>query len=366
MKKILFITTSISYGGAAKMLVFVAEHLAARGHQVSIANLQEAANDQRSVDRRIALYAIGRNGRAVGRLEQIRQLNTLAGKIKPDVIVSFKYTPNLLAAVVGKIRRIPVIISERGDPGASSASAHRLRAKLYWKIINSASGAVFQTEGAMKQYSTRLQKAGVVIPNPVFVPEGFTYNEGEKENSIVTFGRLANRQKRYDVMLDAFARFVQDHPDYVLKIYGNGPDEERITKWIEEKGLQGKALLMGLSKHPMQDIQKDKIFLITSDFEGISNSLLEAMAAGLPVVSTDSTPGGARMVIRQGEDGMLVPCGDAQAIAGALAAFADDEVLANQCAARARQVVDRFSPERIGNQWEEYVIGMMPNKEGRI
>lgn len=358
MKKVLFITTSISYGGAAKMLVFAAEQLAAKGHQVSIADLQEASNDQRSVDSRITVYAMGRNGRAVGRLEQFRRLYALAGKIRPDVIVSFKYTPNLLAAAVGKLRRIPVIISERGDPGASSATSHRFRARLYWKIINSADGAVFQTEGAMKRYSPRLQKAGTVIPNPVFVPAGFTYNEGEKENSIVTFGRLANRQKRYDVMLDAFARFAGNHPDYVLKIYGSGPDEEQIRKWIEEKGLQGKALLMGLSKHPMQDIQKDKIFLITSDFEGISNSLLEAMAAGLPVVSTDSTPGGARMVIRHGEDGLLVPCGDAQAIAGALAAFADDEGMAGRCAAKARQVVDRFSPERIGKQWEEYVTRM--------
>lgn len=356
MKKILFITTSISYGGAAKMLAFVAEHLASKGHQVSIANLQEAASDQKSVDSRITLYDIGHNGRAAGRLTQIRQLNALAGKIKPDVIVSFKYTPNLLAAVVGKLRRIPVIISERGDPGVSGVKTRHFRAKLYWKIINSANGAVFQTEGAMKQYCPRLQNAGVVIPNPVFVPDGFTYHEGEKENSIVTFGRLANRQKRYDVMLDAFAVFAQEHPEYKLKIYGSGPDEEKISTWINEKGLQGKALLMGLSKHPMRDIQPDKIFLITSDFEGISNSLLEAMAAGLPVVSTDSTPGGARMVIRPGEDGIIVPCGDAKAIAGALAAFADQPEFMSSCAEKAKEVIIRYAPELIGDRWEEYII----------
>lgn len=356
MKKILFITTSICYGGAAKMLVFVAEHLAAKGHQVHIADLQESTDDQRSLNDQITLHNIGRNNRPVGRLEQIRKLNALAGKLKPDVIVSFKYTPNLLAAVVGKLRRIPVIISERGDPGASAVKARHFRARLYWKIINSANGAVFQTQGAMKQYCPRLQKAGAVIPNPVFVPEGFTYHEGEKENSIVTFGRLANRQKRYDVMLDAFAIFAQDHPEYKLKIYGSGPDEEMIRAWISEKGLQGKALLMGLSKHPMQDIQPDKIFLITSDFEGISNSLLEAMAAGLPVVSTDSTPGGARMVIRPGEDGVIVPCGDAKAIADALAAFADQPEFMSSCAEKAKEVISRYAPELIGDRWEEYIL----------
>ena len=112
---------------------------------------------------------------------------------------------------------------------------------------------------------------------------------------------------------------------------------------------------MGVTRTPMQDISDAGMFLITSDYEGISNSLLEAMAVGLPCVSTDHTPGGARLLITDHENGLLAPMGDVDALAGAMCEFADNPELAQKCGNNARDVVNRFEPSRIIDQWEEYI-----------
>ena len=156
-------------------------------------------------------------------------------------------------------------------------------------------------------------------------------------------------------MLKAFQIFSEKHPDYTLKLYGRGSDEEQIKEWVESMGLSGKVRFMGLSTQPMQDIAVDGMFLITSDFEGISNSLLEAMAVGLPCVSTDHTPGGARLLITDHENGLLAPVEDAEKLADAMCEFAENPELAKKCGESAKDVLQRFAPDRIVDQWEALI-----------
>ena len=138
-------------------------------------------------------------------------------------------------------------------------------------------------------------------------------------------------------------------------LYGRGVDEGDVKEWCGILGLEKKVRFMGLTTNPMQDISNASIFLITSDYEGISNSLLEAMAVGLPCVSTDSSPGGARMLIKDHVNGLLVPVGDVEAIAKALCEFAEDPVLASKCGKNAKNVIRRFDANTIIDMWESYV-----------
>ena len=156
-------------------------------------------------------------------------------------------------------------------------------------------------------------------------------------------------------MLDAFKLFLTKHPEYVLKLYGKGADEVQIRQWVEDRGLVENVKFMGLTTKPMQDIASDGMFLITSDYEGISNSLLEAMAVGLPCVSTDHTPGGARLLIKDGENGLLAPIGNAEKLAEAMCRFAEDVELAKSCGEKAKEVVVRFAPDKIIDMWEKYI-----------
>jgi len=357
MKKILFLTNSLGFGGAEKMLTFVANSLAQRGHSVSIANLNGVPayvnEHRRTVDDAIAVHDLNRGGRASNK-DRLKFILQIAKAQKPDVIIGFTDYPNLYARIVGALLGIPSIMSERGDPARTTGAT--LKARISRAIVNQSKGGVFQTEGARAFYGRGLQKRGIVIPNPIFingeVPQ-IPYDEREK--TVVSVGRLDNFQKRYDVMLDAFKLFSDKHPEYILKLYGHGSDVDVIKSWAEKRGLSEKVRFMGLSTQPMQDICRDGMFLITSDFEGVSNSLLEAMAVGLPCVSTDHTPGGARLLIADHENGLLAPVGDAEKLAAAMCEFAENSELAKKCGENAKDVVNRFAPKKIIDTWEEYI-----------
>lgn len=357
MRRILFITSSISFGGAEKILCFVAESLAARGYQVTIVNLsttQNVTDYERSIKGveviKLDEIPVGKNKN----IYRISKICEIAKKLKSDIVIGFTQFPNMYATIAGKLLHIPSVMSERGDPARTITDS--LKDKIATFIINHSDGGVFQTDGAKAFYGKGLQKRGLVIPNPIFI-NGDVPNVdfAKREKTIVSVGRLDNEQKRLDVMLKSFSIFSKKHPEYILKLYGRGTDENDVKQWCVHLGIEDKVHFMGLTVQPMQDIATDGIFLITSDYEGISNALLEAMAVGLPCVSTDHTPGGARLLIQDHENGLLAPIGDAESLAKAMCEFADDPVLAEKCGNNARDVVSRFDSSRIINMWENYI-----------
>lgn len=361
MKRILFITNSLGFGGAEKMLVFVAGELSHRGHICGIINLDNVpayVNKQKQIiPESIVVHTLQKPDKGTNKnVHRIGMVRKIAKEFGADILVGFTEYPNLYAKIVGAMLGIPSVMAERGDP-AQTNIGKGFKNRIVLEIINRSKGGVFQTEGAMHFYGKGLQKRGVVIPNPIFVkgeiPE---VAREQREKTVVSVGRLDNFQKRYDIMLKAFALFHQKHPEYELKLYGRGADEEQIRQWCEELGISEKVRFMGLTSQPMQDIARDGMFLITSDFEGISNALLEAMAAGLPCVSTDHTPGGARLLITDHENGLLAPVADVQKLAAAMCEFAEDPALAERCGTQAKEVLQRFAPERIIDQWEGYIL----------
>lgn len=356
MKKILFVTPSLGFAGAAKMLAFVANQLFLRGNEVHIANLNITTDKvEQSVESGIPIYNLYLGGHGMSKkLSAVKALAGYVRKNKIDVMVGFTMFPNFLDAAVQKITGIPAIMSERGDPNRTFGND--AVTKFIVSVIQGSSGAVFQTEGAGEYYSKRLKNRGVVIPNPIFINEEIpSYIYTPENKTVISLGRLDNTQKRYDVMLKAFAEVVEKHPEYILKIYGSGADEALITALGKELKISRNIKLMGKTDAPLKAFSEGGIFLITSDYEGISNSLLEAMAVGLPCVSTDHTPGGARLLIENGINGLLAPVGDSSGLANAVCEFVEKPELAAKCGKNAKKVVDRFAPDRIVDMWEKYI-----------
>ena len=352
-----FVTNSLGMGGSEKILMFVANGLFKMGYKVSIINLNTTKDfsnvpySQIAVRNADILY----KNAIVTNYEYVKFVVKHAKELKSDVLIGFLQLGNFCSVVAGKILHKPTIISERSDPYSENAMT-KASVRMKFKIINLADGAIFQTKGASEFYSKKLRTRSAVIPNPVFVtgdlPE---INYKNMPKKIISLGRIDNRQKRLDVTLQSFQLFHKTHPDYVLQIYGKGPDEAYVNLLINEYGLNDCVGLMGASNEPLRVLSKGGIFLITSDYEGISNALLEAMALGMPVVSTDHSPGGARFLITNKKNGLLTPIRDVQSIASALAAFADSSTFATECGREARKVLTIFSPDKILKDWAEYI-----------
>ena len=360
-----FIINNLSFGGAEKMATFVTNNLAKRGHEVSIFVLNAISDSHQSIDENIRVYHYNRAQKSNSYLqyyEWIRFFVPIAKKERTEVLISFLGTPNLVCTLISKILYIPSIISERGDPYTAFSDGRIVTRLLLW-IYNCSSGAVFQTIEASHFYGKKLQKRSKVIPNPIFI-SGSIQNLKYKAlpKTIVYLGRLDNHQKRLDVLLDSFKEFYESHCDYRLIIYGRGAALSYIENYIKEHSLSDCIELKGVSKSSMEDIAKEGIYVITSDFEGISNSLLEAMAIGMPVVTTDHSPGGGRFLVQDHVNGLLVPVRDSHAIAKALSEFADNAELCERCGNEAKKVIQRFEPKKIIDMWESYICEVANRK----
>ena len=355
---VFFVTTSISYGGASKILCFVAEKMAALGHNVVIYNMRETMTNERQLNEGIEIIHCKSSRTGIRRkLDQVIEISKELSARKPDIIVSFKFSPNYIATFLGKVHRIPVVISERSDP-SKEIKLDTIRDRIYWMIINSADGAVFQTVGAKKYYSSKLQKKSIVIGNPIKQVENVISEDEirfKQEKAIISVGRLVNSQKRYDVMIKGFEIFHKEHPDYHLRIFGSGADEQMIKKLIADQNLDNSVHLLGVTGNPQEEMRKCQVFIITSDYEGIPNSLLEAMAIGMPVVATDCSPGGARMLVSNRINGILLGCGDSMGIADALNELVNNEEIRVSFSKKASEVAIKFSPDKIGKDWADYL-----------
>ena len=357
--KILFVISCLSYGGAEKNFMLVANYFNKIGHEVAICNFNERKTVQ-TVSDDIKYYEnsgiYDKKGKFawVGlRKQQYRYLKLCCKDFEPDVIVSFLNMPNFLSVLCGKLLKIPTIISERADPYRSNSKLDKLMHFMY----NRADGAVFQSNGAKAFYSKKLQEKSAVIPNPLMgVKEEYLYNS-EQANKVIAFaGRFETMQKRQDIMLEAMKKVLEKHPDYKLVFYGDGENEDEIKRLATDMGIESNVIFAGVSDNLVRDISKCEIYVITSDYEGIPNTLMEAMSVGMPCVATDCSPGGARMLIKSGENGTIVPCGDVDAVANAIVYYIENKDVAILHGKNATDIKNKFSYAVIMKKWEDYIL----------
>ncbi|TDC22977.1 glycosyltransferase family 4 protein [Streptomyces sp. 8K308] len=212
-------------------------------------------------------------------------------------------------------------------------------------------GITTVTEADADAYRTRMRLPGVrlmALPNSIPEP-GIPPADGNAK-IVVAAGRLV-RSKRHELLVRAFARVAAERPDWQLRIYGRGDQEEPLRELINELGLYNNAFLMGKATPMDGEWVKASIATVTSSFEPFGMTIVEAMRSGLPVVSTDCEYGPAE-IIRDGEDGRLVPVGDEEALAGALLDLIRDDELRHRMRAAALENSRRYDPVPVVVQAE--------------
>lgn len=353
--KVAFCIPSLGCGGAERVTSILANQFALRGYDVSVVMLSHLlcsyplSNDVHVVCLNCDDDAgMSSTKRFLTRLKKIRKA---VKDIAPDVVISFMSEPNIDVCFALAGVNVPVIVSERNDPVTDPPS----RAKQLMRRIAylKPKGFVFQTPDAQAYFSKRIQKRSDIILNPLG-SNMLDRFEGERDKRIVAVGRL-NKQKNFTLLIDAFAEFSKTHTDRVLEIYGEGALEDKIRAYINERELQDKVVLKGFCKDVHEQILSAEMFVMSSDFEGMPNALLEALALGLPCISTDCPCGGPRMLIEPYENGILVPIKDKEKMTEAMCYMADNTEKAEGMSKNAILVRERAHVDAVAEQWLKMV-----------
>ncbi len=368
MKTIAFHLNCLVQGGAERVVTNLANKFAEEGYKVYVATEWYDENEY-ELNERVTRVHVGlkdtdeKKGRVTKFLLRVKYLKEFLKEYRPDVLVAFAHRANYRALMANKGFGIPTVISIRINPiGFYDSFSDKIQIK--W-LFPRAAGCVFQTQQQREFFKPYLQDNSRIIMNPLN-PKFIGVKRPEvKEKVVVNHARIVDF-KNHPMLVDAFAIVHDKHPDYVLKIYG--PDsfdgtKEKVEKKIAEHHLENCVLLMGSCNEIDKEIPKAEVYAYSSDYEGFPNSLLEAMAMGMPIVSTDCPPGGPKMVIRDGENGFLVPVGDHEALADRICKLIEDKELADRFGKEASKVSEIANVQTVFEQWRDYLEEIVKDKK---
>jgi len=353
--KVFFYINSIGNGGAERVLTVLANQIAAQNNDVTVITSIKREWEYPLLSHvcRITLdRASEKTNRIKKNLVRISKLRAICKSERPDVLISFMEEPNYRALVAAMGLGTKTIISVRTDPAAAyGRGLARFLAKTLYRC---ADGYVFQTKQARQWFVPAIQKKSTVIVNPV--SENFYSVCGSPgvEKRIVASGRL-NSAKNFDLLLESFSLIAEQFRDYTLTIYGSGELKETLEEKIEVLSLTGRAELFGQCNDIPNAIKDASLFVMSSDVEGLPNALMEAMTLGLPVITTDFAGGGAKALIENGVNGLIVPVNDKYQLARAMEQLLTDREYAQRLGNAAKAAAEAFRTETIARKWIRYI-----------
>lgn len=344
--KIVFVIPNMTGGGTERVISLLSNEYVRMGHDVAI---MQFAGYEHAYDlhEKVEDFSIApkSNGNPIAMIRRFINMRRYFKRNPDCYIFAFAVMGAVFSAMASMGLKRYLLVGERNSP--ESCNVKKLRNWAYRR----ADRITFQTSDGIAYFPDAIARKAVVIPNPVdaSVPERF---EGVRSHRVVTAGRL-HKQKNHALLLDAFAVFAHSFPDYELHVYGQGELEGELKKRADTLGIKDKVVWHGFCRNVKEEIRDARMFVLSSDFEGISNSMLEALAMGIPTISTDCPIGGARIYMGEGERGLLVPTGDAEALAEAMLRVASDDELAGELSVNAAGIKDRYSVSSIAEKFLE-------------
>lgn len=348
-----FVVGNVKFGGGEKVVQTLIDEFYLLGFEILIYTWNQDWISQKSI---LPFKILVLNNAPLGIAGKFKAYFELRHALKdnpPDCLIIFSLPLAEVGIFSAKSLKIPVLLSERVDPSfLPTNQIHRLMKKIVFSL---ADRIVFQTEEVKNYFSKRIQRKGIVIQNMIMnenfpISENFIYRK-----EIIAAGRLS-AEKNYQMLIKGF--YLANLPDYKLRILGEGPEFKNLYNLIQELGLENRVFMEGHVDDVMSYFINADIFVITSNHEGLPNVLIEAMATGKACISTDFNSGGARALIDDGLNGILIPVNDTKALKNALLFLVENTSLKDQIKLRALEIRINNSKKNIMPKWIELIKSM--------
>ena len=351
-KRVTFLMDYLGSGGAERVTSILVDYFCNKNYKVNIIVANRGRKDY-VVDKRanvIFLPEPESRFKIIRSYKRYISLRNTLISLQSDTIISLSNAWGEFRLITSmQTKNSKLIMSERNDPSSHPESPiMRIIRNFNYRFADI---MVFQTPGAKAYFCKKIQSKGVIIPNPIKenLPDPYI---GDRKKVIVNYCRL-HRQKNLKMLIDAFNMLSQEYSEYTLEIYGRGELEEQLKRYVASLELEGKVLIKGFEKDIHNKIIDSAMFVSSSNYEGISNSMLEALAIGLPTICTDCPPGGARMFIHTFENGILVPVGDTKALYEGMKYVIENPNKAEEMSRNSIKIRDELAVDIICKQWFE-------------
>lgn len=362
MKTVLILVPRLGVGGISKIGSFVANTLADnyRTYLVSLIPDKPTSTISDNVFIKTLSYSFDNNKinpiiSLYQKARTIIRLRKLIVRQHVSLICSFGFDLGNIANIASKGLKCKTIVSERGNP----YRYNKKQKKKYDRVIEKSDAIVFQTHMAKEAFSNcDIEQKSFIIQNPATSRNGMIdiKNNSGKKKRIVYCGRLSI-EKNIDMLLDAY--YMLNNKEYKLCIYGDGPEYNHIFNKIKGYHLEERVELIRGCNDVFSLESNSEIFVITSNEEGMPNSLIEAMMCGMTCIATDCPPGGCRELLRDGERGILVPVNNTIELVKALKRVIYDHELSKEYGRKALSINDTNSADKIKKEWKSVVGGLL-------
>lgn len=355
-KEVIIATGTLGGGGAERVFLNIANNMAQQGICVRILVTGSRPAQSYPLDDNITVDKIKsvKTNKFLKIIDKFFQFRRYFKTHEGCTVISFFPDVSAYCTLAGVGLKVCNVVSERNDPNT-------IPRKKYMKVIRNtafriADKCVFQTEEAKSYFPCCVQKKGTIIPNPLVASKlPKPKKVSERSKIIILAGRIVP-QKNFKMMLEAWNVLKNEFPDYEVHIYGdttyqNGIFAEELEKYIQENGLKDMVKLKGFCTDIYEKMNDASIYVSTSDFEGMSNTMLEAMAIGTPTIATDCPIGGAKAIIEDGKNGILIGVGDLQGLISALRKLLKDSAMRERLSQEGIKLRKKLDVGSVCQMW---------------
>jgi glycosyltransferase involved in cell wall biosynthesis len=363
-KKLLFVIPRLVIGGAERLTIYLLKYMDRKKFDVALCLLEEKGELLNEIPKDIEIFNLHKSNRW-SFLSLLKRFNDLVVAYRPDLIYTRMWYATSLAIFSRMLysHHIPICANEEHNHKRDilKTDTFGFLKKKFMDIGHRKAELVIVPSGGVKRelinsYSLRPEKVRVIY-NSVDIDFVKSYIHSQSEDPtrvqmpvVVAFGRLISR-KGFDDLLKAF-RIVRDKMKSRLIIIGDGEEHNNLQNLSYSLSLEDDVTLTGYLDNPYEILSSADVFVLSSRWEGFGNVIIEAMACGVPVISTDC-PYGPNEIITHGVNGLLVPVGDVQAMAEAIVTLLRDRALRTSLAEAGRKRAQDFSVDKMVAEYEK-------------